>query len=126
MQKVFSFVSLRITLMTRSLPMPLYEERRLTRPIHIHLTSEYLVVIVKPDKLRNGSFTHSSWVREWRSLLQFLNAQYPTLNKHLIVFSSATRDLDTSKRQLSHRMRKTASSLGWMVERYQYRERLSE
>src|SRR5260370_17534318 len=104
--------------MTGSLQMPWLTVRSQTRPIHIRLTRESLVVSVNVDKLSRDLFMRVSWEREFKSWLKSWKHPYPRHNKHLIVSWNGTLGLHHYRHKKSLRMRAMASSLGWTVAAY--------
>ena len=90
--------------------------KRSSRPIHIRLTSEFLVVCVSLERLQNVSSSLYYSVPGYRSFLKSCNAQYPKLRKHLIISSHDIPDLRSLKRELYLKMRNVATSWGWTVD----------
>src|SRR5579862_9330900 len=89
--------------------------RRMTKPIHIRLTSEYLVVYANLGQVRKGSFMHFSWVLASGSFLRFWNAQKPRHKKLLIVCLNDTPAGNGLRKTIFREMRAVGTSLGWTV-----------
>src|ERR1700735_5597110 len=94
------------------------------KPIHIRLTSEFLVVYVDLETLLNDTFMHYCSERVYSNWLQYWTQKNRKRRRLLIVSLHGTQVSQTSKKVEYRRMQSAATSLGWMVARYQSREEI--
>src|SRR5687768_17065019 len=105
--------------------MPWSEEVKRGKLIHIHSTSEFLVVCVNLGQPPNVLFTRSFLEQGCLSLLQSLDVQYPEQKKLLIISYDDTQDGRNLSELLYLRMRREVTSLGWTVEKLRYPVKLA-
>src|SRR6185312_14262177 len=94
-----------------------FKARKMTKPIHILLTKEYLVVSVSLVRLLSGSSTLFSLVQDCGNCLKSWSALNPNAKKLLIVSLEDTPVGPLLRRLIFQRMRNVGTSLGWMVAR---------
>src|ERR1700721_384830 len=93
----------------------------MTKPIHIRLTREFLVVCANLGKMQNGSFMPIRSEQEIVNWLKSWGVTYLRQKKVLIGSSVDMQVFLYLRRLLFHRMRKEAGLQVWTVE-----ERLSQ
>src|SRR6185312_1589698 len=98
----------------------------MTKPIRIRLTNEYLAMYVDLEQQPSGSSTRCFLGLDLASLLKYSAVAKPRHKKLLIVYWSATKDGDTSKRKYFRRMQSVAGSMGWTVVQCRYLPTLKE
>ncbi len=119
MQKAYNFGSSHILLMTLNSLRLLSKERKMTRPTHTVLISEFSVKYAKPERRQSALYMRSFLVEEFQNWRQSSKPESERLVLHLIASWKDIRDLPVSNEQTSPAMENVAISLAWMEDAFQ-------